>query len=751
MRTPLSLTCASIFTALAPVSALAEQAEEAIVAEFRMEGASPVQAMAWRTGSDILVRPETLHALGLNAASVRTDGRVSLREVPGLHFSFLPAEQAIVISCSALCFPLQTLRPDAGDSVPLSSDTGAFLGMDLVATRVGLADTFAGAFDLGFFHASQHGGLSWTIGALGDTSVIRLDTSWVFDFPDERLRLRLGDSIAPASGAAGTAFRFGGIQFGTDYSLDPTFVRFPAPTFRGEAATPSVVELYVDGALRSREAVDAGPFEIVDPPVVVGAGVAQVVVTDALGREVRINAPFYASPRLLRAGLTEFSLIAGAERDDYAVRSGEYGRAFLLGAYRRGLTNWITSEARVEVSRELTAASGALSLADRRIGQLDLGVSASDGEHGEGAFASAGWSYHGAVASLSVQAETASEEYRRLGQAQSLAAREARATLALDLGRAGAVSLTGAETERYGGARFTTLGLSYAPSPGPSGSFSFSTLFVDDDRPFWSVALSFVRPLGDQRSVSAAASVDDGDLTLAARMQSNAPPSGGLGWRFALSQGAIERADAGLLLRTDDFEARLEASRVPHADGLRGQFTTAIIVIDRSVSWARGVRDSFALVDVGAPGVDVYRDHLHVGRTDTAGRLFVLGLRPYEANRISIDVDDLPLDANVANDQLSIRPPTRSGAVVRFGVGAGQGGEIFVFDGHGQPLPPGTILVRDTDLARFPVGSGGRVYLSDVHGPATLSAQGSQQCRLLVAPASLQQDEPLVCASVAST
>lgn len=744
MRRWLPLAFAS--AVLCPVAAGArESVGEPFVAEFRLAARGvAVEALAWRAGGEIFVLPETLIALGIDAGDLPADAPTPLSGVEGASFQFNEAAQAVEITCARACYERQILTARRPAATPLSQASGGFVNMDLVGTEIAHTSTLAGAFELGLFRPGGFGGSSWTMGAAGGAEIVRLDTSWTFDFPDTRSRMRLGDAIA-SGGSIGAPFRFGGLQWGTDFSLDPSFVTFPIPSFSGEAAAPSTVELYINGALRLRERVDAGPFELTDAPVVAGAGVAQVVVTDALGREQMIGAPFYASPLLLRPGLTDFSVAVGAEREHFARESANYGRPFVLGAYRRGLTEHLTAEARGEIGEDIASLGGALAFASSALGEWNARAAVSSGARGDGGFAGIGWAYAGQTLTLAADIEAASASFERLGQRETLARRRARATFGLELGRYGSLSVSGALQQTRAQPRVETLSFAYAPPAAAFGALSFTALYVDDGDPFAAFGVSLVRPLGARGSGMAAVQADDGAVTARARLQSAAPLDGGWGWRLGASQGEDERFDAALTLRGATFEARIEASRAPGADGLRGQFETALAWMRGAIMPARPIRESFALVDIGFPGVTVRRDRQALGRTDAAGRLLVTGLRAYDVNRIGFDLDDVPLGAVIDVDEVMVRPAARSGAYVAFPIASGAFGEVRVVDASGLPLPEGTMLARDIDAERFPVGRGGRVYISSVNGAATLVAEGEKSCRVVVTAASLASSEPLQC------
>ena len=108
-------------------------------------------------------------------------------------------------------------------------------------------------------------------------------------------------------------------------------------------------------------------------------------MTDALGRERVVGAPFYASPLLLRPGLSDFTIAAGATRRNFTRESFDYGEAFVLGAYRRGLNDWATAETRVELSANLTLLGAGIAVARPWFGEFSARAAFSDGRD-SGAF-----------------------------------------------------------------------------------------------------------------------------------------------------------------------------------------------------------------------------------------------------------------------------------------------------------------------------------------------------------------------------
>ncbi len=729
---------------VAATPAFAEPALSTIVVDLRL-GDQSLEAMAWRDDDGaIYVDRETLTALRLHADGA--DDPVALSRVPGLTYREDTEQAAVLITCEARCYARQDLglRP----RIPFNPDSaaGGFLNVDTAATVVDGRTAVAGAFELGLFNAHGFGGTTWTAESTsGD--VVRLETYWNFDDQVHRRRVTVGDAIS-RGGATGVPFRFGGIQIATDFSLDPGFVYFPTPTLNGEAATPSTVDLYVDGVLRLRDRVDAGAFSITNAPVLSGAGTAQIVVTDALGRQQIYAQPFYSSPQMLRQGLSDYSFAAGAERKNFTRASNDYARGFVSGLYRYGVADGLTAEARVEASDDdLYGVGLGASVAAPAFGQIDVGVAASQRDR-EGYMARAGWYYAQRYFSFGVEAQTASADFERIGDSTAPPARfVGAASLSGMIGDLGSASFAYTVRDDRDAESVRTLGLTYTPARGVAQNFHLSALYFDQtgEAPFLSIGLGFSMQLGEDVTAGAGIEIDRGGASLQGGVQRTADPGGGFGWRTQASVGNVNRLDAGVSHIGATHDASLEASITDASRGVRAQYATALAWVNGEIAAARPVRESFALVDVGVPNTRVMRDNRFAGLTNERGRIILTGLRAYEPNRIGVDLDELPWGVHMESDEIIITPRSRSGAVARFVQDAGGAGETRVIDALGAPLPAGTLLVRESDGARFPVGDDGRVYLTGLSDQTMFTGPG--RCVIAVSSDALNDGAPLQCAA----
>src|SRR5690606_20650394 len=120
----------------------------------------------------------------------------------------------------------------------------------------------------------------------------------------------------------------------------------------------------------------------------------------------------------------------------------------------------------------------------------------------------------------------------------------------------------------------------------------------------------------------------------------------------------------------------------------------SVVVAGGGVFLSRRIDDAFAVVDAGAPGVEVSAENRPVGRTGRSGKILVPDLRAYEANSVSIDPAALPLDAAVGVTKQTVRPAHRAGARVDFGVEASaREALIALVGGDGRPLEVGGRVV----------------------------------------------------------
>lgn len=663
---------------------------------------------------------------------------IPLAAVDGLTYSFDRGQQHLDIDCLAVCFPES--RMSTAEDLPLPDPTplGAFINYDLLAEFGDDVEFVGGLAEIGVFSSHGSGIISLSAQDLtGDPNLIRLETNWTIDRPSKRERLRFGDSVTRVAGW-NQALRFGGIQFGTDFSLQPGFISFPTPTITGGAALPSTADIYVNGLRRETIDIDPGPFTIEQPPVITGAGDLLVVVTDPLGRETVISHPFYASRSLLRKGLSEYSLEVGFLRENYALESHDYAEFFASASYRKGFSDRFTAGLHAEASEDGVAAGPYIDWLLPFGGTLSgaAAVSAADGEIGALVQVLIDWT--GSNFGISAQNDWISKDFRRLGSDPSFQepAMETSATIGIDISDDSGLSLNYLRIDEREEETLQIASANFSLRVGDLGAvnvnFAKSFGAVKDTSLFF----LFTTRIGSRTSASLGADRAGGEWITTARANRSAASSGGLGWRAEASVGEDDRYRAGATYNTLNGVLTADVSELNGRRAARLGARGGLVVMGGDAYLSNPISESFALVDVaGQEGVEITRDNRPVGNSNSKGLLFVPRLRAYERNRLGIDPLDFPLTTEIDSTVMMAVPRRRSGVIVRFPVKPLVAATARVVGDDGEPLPAGTILHALDDGERFPVGFGGAVYITGLNEARQFRAQNGIVSCIVTVPA----------------
>lgn len=673
-------------------------------------------------------------------APVEIHGRAhySLDAIDGLHYEIDARTQTLVIDAAPELF-LPTVIRGRGivAASPDRSATGGFLNYDLQYHRDDTARRLDGIFEFGLFNRWGSGTANFLASGLdGRGRVLRLDTAWTRDDPQRMRSLRIGDSISRGGGWV-RSVRFAGLQWGSDYATRPEFVQFPLPSISGEAALPSTVELYIDNALRLTRAVPYGPFTIPDVPVISGEGEVRLVVRDALGREQVSVLPYYASPGLLKRGVHDYTYEAGFERRRFALESNDYGRFFLAGTHRFGVTDRLALELRSELlATQQTVGVGAAWLWPG-VGVVNAAFAGSHAQSGNGGLLELGIERHARPFSFGIQSQLASRAFTQLGYPRRRAPARHRtiARAAYSFGRAGSVFATHVRQANRSepAVEFITAGY----NRGLPGGFYLSVFAMQSLRgaSARSIGVNLVRPLGARTSISGGVSRRAGETGSAFQLQRSLPAGRGVGYRVSASDHDMGRAEMALLMQSDKGTYSVEAARFGQVTGYRLSARGGIAALGGAVHLSRRLDDSFALVKVGDySGVQVLLENQPVARTNARGTALVPALRAYQNNSISIGGDALPLDAEIGALRLSSTPARRSGTLVSFPVRSVRGALLHIVLEDGGPLPAGaTIKLRD-DQETFPVALRGESYVTGLTGDdVAIASWKGQHCIFRIA------------------
>lgn len=605
---------------------------------------------------------------------------------------------------------------ERGRIEPTRSSPGAFVNYDISATH-SEDDTGAGALlELGAF-SGWGTAVASAVARHGQTNsedrLVRLETSWRRDFPRKRRSLIVGDTLSRGTSWSG-GVRFAGVQWGNNFDLHPELVTLPLLSMAGEAELPSTVEVYVNDALRLRENIEPGPFDIDQIPVVTGAGQARVVVTDILGRQQVITQDFYASNQLLREGLHDWSWEAGAVRENYGIENLDYGRAFAAATHRYGFSNRFTGEFHAQFSEDHGSAGAGAGIMLPGGGVLDLAAALSRRDGADGWYTRIGLQREGERLSGGVESQFASEDFTRLGLQRSLPQHQWRGYLSLRVSDHGTYSLS------YTGRKFRErddielLTLRHSRRLGSFGHLNLSAVrFMErgDVALMASLSIPMSRP---RTQASLSASVRDNSRFGTLQMRRSLPLGTGTGYDLQLRAGDGALLRGSLAHQNDHGRWEFEASHRRDRLATRGRASGGLVWFDGELFASRRVRDSFAVVQVpGFADVRVYADNQPVGRTNQRGSALVPHLRPYQRNRLSIEQADIPLGATVDGLEREIAPYWRSGVLARFPVNRTRDAFFRIELEDGEPAPAGAVIV-DESGETWPVGHRGEAFITNL-------------------------------------
>jgi outer membrane usher protein len=619
-------------------------------------------------------------------------------------------------------FAGSTAAAAADPRLPPVPGSGAFFDYDfLLQAGDGLDQGLGGLIELGGFHAGGTGSSGFLLQDLtSDPEAIRLDSTLARDFLGTRTTLRLGDTLA-TGGALAPPVRMAGIQYATNFATDPAFVTFPLPSIGGLARQQSVVDVFIDNVQREARSVPPGPFALESLPVVTGAGEVQLRVTDLLGREQLITQSYYVSSRLLKPGLHDFGYELGAVRRNYGQESFDYGAGLASATHRYGFSDRFTGEAHGELQydQQTLALGGSYLMGEWGVVSGGAGVGHSDG--GPGVLGQLAYEYDARRFNFGARTRYTSDGYREAGGDEE-AARVDQLSLGLDFadyGRAGLLLLNtdGRDTEDA-----TTLAATYSLSLGP-GSLTFraAQLFRPDEE--LALTAIYTIPLGERRSASMELLKRSGDYgSRATFRQTRGASDLGLDYRLAAEAGTRDSSvEARFGYQTAFGAADLAVERYDGDDALRAGINGSVAVVDGELAVSRRIDRAFGLVNLpGFPDVRVYLDNREVGRTDAAGRLLLPGLRPYEGNRVRLEIDDLPLDAEITTAEVEAVPFDRSGMTIAFPLARSGQATAILLDEGGAPLPAGLRLRSADGQVTAWVARDGFTQITGI-GPAPVS------------------------------
>ena len=700
----------------------------------------------------LLARPEELWELGFRvpAAAYREGGGlIPLSSLAGLTWRIDQTEQKVFVAIPDSGLQATQLAPigtkDSRNPRTVESGTGATLNYDVMNTFSENRAGSTGSFDMRAFSRWGVASSRWltyagaSTGTNRATRAVRLDSAYTFADVNSLRRYSVGDFVT--SGLTWTRpVHMEGIQIRSDFSTRPDLVTFPMPMIAGSTAVPSTVSVMADGNQVVSGEVGAGPFEIPELPVISGAGMVSMTVTNAMGQQVTISQPFYASSSLLIPALSTFSVQVGLVRRSWGLSSYDYGKAAATAVYRRGLTRKFTFEGSAEATPGVFAAGGGGVLQIGNFGIANFAATGSGGAAHNGAQLSAGFQRIGRVFSAGGSATIASRGYRDIASmnGDGTVRKQYSAFSSLSLRRFGSLGAGYGSIDQDAAPVFIN-GATRQRSQVVSVSYSvqfhrvsvYASLFnnVASANGSSGFQAGLIIPFGKRNSMDVGGS-SNGNATF--EVQQPAPQIGDRGYQAYVTAGNTKHAFVEAQMKTRAGLFSIGADTNDGKATFRLESQGALSIADRSIFVSNEIYDSFAIVDTGPiHHVRVLQENREVGRTDSSGRLLVPDMRSFDLNHITIEPTDIPPDVTINDPSYSMRPQDRSGVVVRFPIKFSHSALVHLVGETGTPLPLGTVATLVATGVSAPVGYDGATYLENLsaHNELTVERADGAHCR----------------------
>ncbi|WP_413648039.1 fimbria/pilus outer membrane usher protein [Pantoea sp. B65] len=718
-----------------------------------------------------LLRAGDLQRVGIPQAKLAAP-LVDVSAMPEIRAEYDRQRQRILLTVPAGWLPAQTFNSESPrPRYPARASNGALINYDFYTSRTDSSGTRLAAWhefrlfgDPGQFVSNG----SWQQqlegdGGSFDEGYIRYDTSWTRQNEADSLNWQVGDLVTDALGWS-SSVRLGGVQLARDFSLRPDLVTYPLPTFAGQVSLPSTLDLFVNGYRNSSNKVQPGPYSLTNMPFINGAGNAVIVTTDATGRQITTTLPFYVSSELLKPGLSDFSVAAGAIRENYGISNFDYGPAAVSGSYRYGATDWLTLETHAEGANALAQGGGGAQLKIGPLGVINAALAQSRMSADSGRQYSWGYQYNNRWFSIGTQHQLRTSEYgdlawvgnRRGGAADDgygLSRRSAQYNTSISLDHYGSLGAAFIDITSGSGDRTRLWNLSWSKNIWGSSSLYISASH-DRQQGAWSGAISLMIPFGARGNASMSSERDpQGGSAQRVWLSRAMPADGGIAWDASWAHQGIggDYRQGSLNWRTQKMQTSAGFYGSDDNTTEWADVSGALVLMDGRLFAANQVNDAFVLVKTGYPDINVRYENQSLGNTSDQGYLLVPGVSSLYPAKYNIDILDLPADMTALQVEQRFAVKRQSGYLLNFPIEQLRAASVILHDQYGEPLPVSTQVMRQGQATAY-VGWDGLSWLDNLTADNALVAltPDGRRCesRLIIAggpPKALNTYGPITC------
>jgi outer membrane usher protein len=223
-----------------------------------------------------------------------------------------------------------------------------------------------------------------------DGYFVRGASRFVYDLPEDAVRVSIGDVLAPTAEHQSSASLLGISIEKTYGKLQPSKEVRPTGSRSFRIESISKVDVVINGSVIQRFTLRPGNYDLDDLPLTVGANDIELVIEDDVGRRRTIEFNLFSSRTLLAPDISEWVFSAGvasrygSQRSDlhnlFGDQTYDPETPIVTGSYDRGLTADITGSVHFQSDAE-TILGGVSAAMQTSFGfwTLDAGMSRSLG------------------------------------------------------------------------------------------------------------------------------------------------------------------------------------------------------------------------------------------------------------------------------------------------------------------------------------------------------------------------------------
>ncbi|MEQ5787954.1 hypothetical protein J3454_08630 [Erythrobacter sp. NFXS35] len=519
----------------------------------------------------------------------------------------------------------------------------------------------------------------------------RLATRITRDFPDQLMRVSVGDVIPPTVGFIGSVDLLGVSAFRNVEVFQP--FRSTRPTGRQSFVLNETanVDIYVNGSLLRQERLPPGNYDLANFQLIEGANDVRIEIVNDRGEKQSLDFTNFFDSQLLAEGISQWEFAAGFRSQRFAFTIDyEFDTPVASGFYRRGVSDVLTLGGNFKLENDQIIMGGQ-AIAATGLGNFSLDAAASlTGSTPGGAVAltvrpqlPAGWRARGRTLDgfLEYTSESFGDNvFTRRGGGLRTGVRFTEILIPDRLNFTGNVGFNSTFSGRGGFETTASFAYRFENNLVARLTADYREAAAFDEA--FAVRISIAKQFG--RQTRAVANYDTRRNRYNANIDYRSQ-YGGIGTVTAnlATSGADtqQRVIDGFASYTGNrFEATggythiISEGRADEIGSLRANIATSIAFAGGEVAIGRPVRDGFAIVGghetldgrqiVVAPGNDFQGD---IARSGSLGPALVPTLNAYSLNRLPIDVIDLPAGYDIGTGIVEFFPPLRSGYAIEIG------------------------------------------------------------------------------------